>query len=266
MLEATRRAIGSFTYSAQYQQNPMPLGGNVIQRDWLRYYDKTPSRFDRVIVAWDTASTLSESSDWSVGMVWGAVGSDYYILEVRRARLEAYDLRKAIVALSAAWNADTTLIEDTELGRALSQMSRHDGELCPILRRPRFDKTARLLAQSARSEAGQVHVPREAPWLATYVNELLAFPAGQHDDQVDATRCALLYLSERNGRAQPRARCTRASIPSPASRRAAEDATMPPIEAESPPAEPLTFFVPASWQPGDLFPPPSVRKARGERD
>ena len=60
-----------------------------------------------------------------------------------------------------------------------------------ILRRPRFDKQARFLAQSARFEAGQVFVPQDAPWLAGWMSELLAFPNGRHDDQVDSTSQAL---------------------------------------------------------------------------
>ena len=71
------------------------------------------------------------------------------------------------------------------------------GVLRPVLRQPRYDKEARLLAQSARFEAGQVYLPSEAPWLATYVGELLAFPNGRHDDQVDATSQALDYLTTR---------------------------------------------------------------------
>ena len=72
VLEAIRRAQGSLNFSAQYQQAPVPPGGNVIKRDWLRSYTTPPARFDRVVISWDTASTLSETSDWSVGTVWGA--------------------------------------------------------------------------------------------------------------------------------------------------------------------------------------------------
>ena len=64
-----------------------------------------------------------------------------------------------------------------------------------MLRQSRFDKQARLLAQSARFEAGQVQIPEQAPWLAGYIGELLAFPAGRHDDQVDSTSQALHYLT-----------------------------------------------------------------------
>jgi predicted phage terminase large subunit-like protein len=56
-----------------------------------------------------------------------------------------------------------------------------------VLSRPRFDKVARLLAQAARFEAGQVFLPREASRLADYLAELLAFPTGRHDDQADST-------------------------------------------------------------------------------
>lgn len=212
VLEEMRRAQGSLTFQAQYQQDPTPAGGNVIRREWLRTYDVRPIRFDQIVVSWDTASTLSEASDWSSGTVWGAVGLDYYLLDVVRDRLESPDLREAIIALTKKWRADVTLIEKTHLGHALLQDLRRSQDLAPILIEPRYDKEARLLAQSARFEAGQVHLPAEAPWLGAYVGELLSFPNGRHDDQVDATTQALHYLTARRARVEPRVRRSRDSI------------------------------------------------------
>ena len=197
VLEQVRRAQGSLTFQSQYQQAPLPPGGNVIRREWLRFYDQEPENFDRIIVSWDTASTLGEASDWSVGTVWGSVGLDYYLLDVWRDRVEAPDLRRAIVRLSNDWQADATIVEDTELARALVQDLRRTSTARPILHKPVFDKEARLLAQAARFEAGQVHLPAEAPWLAEYMHELLAFPNGRHDDQVDSTSQALHWLTAR---------------------------------------------------------------------
>lgn len=74
ILEEIRRAQGSMNFAAQYQQEPVPPGGNIIRRSWLRHYETRPAHFDRIIVSWDTASTLSDTSDWSVGTVWGAIG------------------------------------------------------------------------------------------------------------------------------------------------------------------------------------------------
>lgn len=63
VVEQIRRAQGSLTFQAQYQQEPVPPGGNVIRRDWLCFFDEQPEEFDTIIMSWDTASTLSETSD-----------------------------------------------------------------------------------------------------------------------------------------------------------------------------------------------------------
>jgi phage terminase large subunit-like protein len=53
------------------------------------------------------------------------------------------------------------------------------------------------MAQSAKIEAGQVHLPREAEWLDTFLHELLAFPNGRYDDQVDSVSQFLKWTSLR---------------------------------------------------------------------
>jgi hypothetical protein len=67
----------------------------------------------------------------------------------------------------------------------------------PIPSTPQYDKEARFLAQTPKVEAGQVLFPREAPWLAELVRELVEFPNGTHDDQVDSISQALKYLSQK---------------------------------------------------------------------
>lgn len=199
VLEQVRRAQGSLTFQAQYQQDPIPPGGNVIKREWLRLYKDSdqPEHFDRVLVSWDPASTIAETSDWSVGTVWGAVGLDYYLIDLVRGRFEVPELRREIVRLSEYWEAEVTLIENSDIGRAIAQDLVRQNLLRPLLPRPRFDKEARLQAQSARFEAGQVHVAADAPWFGDFVSELVAFPNGRYDDQVDSTSQALNYLSSR---------------------------------------------------------------------
>ncbi|MDR3531768.1 MAG: phage terminase large subunit [Rhodopila sp.] len=181
----------------------MPPDGNAIHREWIRYYDVAPTELDLVVASWDTASTLGEASDYSAGTVWGLKGTDIYLLDVIRERLEVPDLRRRIEQVSQRHKVDATLIEETDIGRALMQEMRRNSPVRPIGRRPRFDKEARLLAQAPKFEAGQVLLPREAPWLADYVSELLAFPNGAHDDQVDSTSQALNWLSERMARGIP---------------------------------------------------------------
>src|SRR5438477_2447075 len=64
---------------------------------------------------------LTFDPDHLVGAGQGAIGLDYYLLHVHRDRLEVPELRRAIVDLSFRWKADPTLIEKTELGRAIAQ-------------------------------------------------------------------------------------------------------------------------------------------------
>ena len=197
ILEEVRRAQGSLVFSAQYQQAPIPPEGNIVKRSWIVDYDRAPTDFDLVIASWDTASTILETADYSVGTVWGAKGLSFYLLDVVRGRFEVPHLRREIVATSRQWNADQTIIEDGDMGRAIVQDLRRDGHFDIILKRVRGDKQARFLAQSARFESGQVHVRQTAAWYADWLNELLAFPNGRHDDQVDSTSQALNYLSGR---------------------------------------------------------------------
>jgi predicted phage terminase large subunit-like protein len=205
-LERTRRMLGSLAFSAQYQQAPVAPEGNIVRRNWIRTYDTVPASFDLKIASWDTASTTGENADWSVGTVWGAKGLDYYLLDVVRGRFEVPVLRRRIVEVGNHWDVDQTIIEETDIGRAITQDLRREGHYRTILRSVRIDKETRFLAQSARFEAGQVHVPQDAPWLALWLDELLAFPNGRHDDQVDSTSQALHYLT---GRMAPMAEATR---------------------------------------------------------
>ena len=203
VLEQMRRVQGGMLFQAQYQQQPVPASGMVIKRDWLRFYEELPEAFERVVVSWDTASTLAESSDYSVATVWGAIGVDFHLLDVVRGRFEAPELRRRMIEVSDHWSADATVVENTELGRAIVQDLRVNGRFLPILQTPNFDKEARLLAQAARFEGGQVHLPKEAPWLADYVAELAGFPNSKHDDQVDSTSQALRYLARDTARREP---------------------------------------------------------------
>jgi predicted phage terminase large subunit-like protein len=80
----------------------------------------------------------------------------------------------------------------------IQELYSHDIPAIPI--RPEGDKVMRMSAQSAKIEAGTVHLPRSAPWLDDLKSEVLAFPHGLHDDQVDSISQALNWLSYRPAR------------------------------------------------------------------
>ena len=190
-LERIKAEIGSLQFSAQYQQSPVPPEGNLVKREWLRYYDTAPSRGPgiRIVQSWDIATTTDERNDWSVCTTWAIKQKNFYLLDVWRARVEFPALRRKIVNLALAHQAGTVLIEKAGPGLQLVQELRNDqtrGFPRPIGIVPEGDKWMRMEAQTPRFEAGHVLLPEEAAWLADFLDELLAFPRGRHDDQVDS--------------------------------------------------------------------------------
>src|SRR4029077_11941738 len=68
VLSQIKAEIGSLMFSAQYQQRPVPLEGNLIKREWFRYYDVPPQKeaCDRIVQSWDTAAMTGQANDYSV--------------------------------------------------------------------------------------------------------------------------------------------------------------------------------------------------------
>lgn len=191
VLQELKDAMGSYAFQAQYQQDPVPPEGNLIRAKWLTTYgpDFDPAGYGEIVQSWDTGIKAGERNDWSVCVTALLRQKQIYILDVWRGRVEFPALRSKAVALALQFDARTLLIEDKASGQQLIQTLRadqHTGAPWPIARTPEMDKYSRVAGVSAMIEAGQLLLPREAPWLAEFVAELLAFPGGKFDDQVDA--------------------------------------------------------------------------------
>jgi predicted phage terminase large subunit-like protein len=197
-LKELQRKIGSEVFQAQYMQSPVPPGGAMIRRRWLRYYDQLPERTYRatIIQSWDTAAKNGAQNDWSVCTTWMLLDDRYYLINLVRDRFEYPSLKAAAISLAQLHRPQHILIEDASTGTALAQelANVYGGgatTLVPIER----DKIGRLYVNQAKFEAGLVLFPRDAPFLPQLEAELLTFPQGKHDDQVDSISQALSYQS-----------------------------------------------------------------------
>ena len=202
VLDRIKAEIGSLMFSAQYQQRPVPLEGNLVRRDWFRFYDQLPQPgpSDLVVQSWDIAMMTGDANDFSVCTTWRMVKADYYLVDVFRARLQYPELRRKIASLVARHRAETILIEKAGPGMTLLQDLRSDlpdGMTRPIGVKPDGSKADRMVAQSAKIEAGQVHLLKGADWLDSFLLELLAFPHSRHDDQVDSVSQFLNWAAMR---------------------------------------------------------------------
>lgn len=191
VLEDQRRAMGSAAFSAQYQQAPVPPSGLLIERSWLKTYEHPPEREpgDRIVQSWDCASKDGVLSDWSVCITALLRRRQVYVLDVFRDRLKFPDLYRQAITLARRYGATTVLIEDAASGTQLIQQLRRDQPRdvpMPLAPKALGNKVTRMSGASQRIEAGELLLPVEAPWLAEFQREVLAFPSGRHDDQVDA--------------------------------------------------------------------------------
>jgi predicted phage terminase large subunit-like protein len=192
-LNDLHRTIGSDVFAAQYQQTPVPPGGAMIKRAWLRYYDDRPDLpyYARVIQSWDTAAKNGAQNDWSVCTTWVIVKDYFYLIDVIRGRYEYPELKATAIRLAQRYKRQTILIEDASTGTALAQELRgvYFGavRLVPVER----DKIGRVYVNQAKFESGRVLFPRGAHFLPVLEAELLTFPQGKTDDQVDSISQAL---------------------------------------------------------------------------
>ncbi len=190
-------------FSAQYQQTPVPEGGNLIKRNWFPTYEAPPSPApgDRTIVSWDTALSARELSSYSACVVLQVRGESVCVLDVFRDRLEYPELKRKVLEFHRRWKGYTNnyalLIENLGSGMSLIQDLRQE-HIHAVGIRPKEEKAIRMNAQTARIEAGSVHLPRRAQWLDDFFHEVLAFPVSRHTDQIDALSQALNYAFNRS--------------------------------------------------------------------
>jgi predicted phage terminase large subunit-like protein len=186
---------GLRSWNALMQGRPVAQDGNMLKRTWWKYYDVMPSKFDEIIQSWDLTFKDSDGSDYVVGQVWGRIGTDKYLIDQVRDRMNFTTTVKAIIALSQKYPlAYVKLIEEKANGSAVMDVlrGRGVGGIIPII--PKESKIARVSAVSADIEGGYIYLPQFASFTNEFVNECSAFPTGTHDDMVDCMSQALYRL------------------------------------------------------------------------
>ena len=192
-LEEFKKGMGPVVFEGQYQQNPTPLEGAIIKSKWFKYYTEAelPS-FKRIVISWDTANKVKETSAYSACCVFGvSEKKKYYLLDVYRERLELPDLMKKVKQTRQRYNAlygvkIDLLIEDAASGIQLIQLLKAEGVYCTAIK-PSNDKLSRLQGASVYVERGDVFVPKtQQSWWPEFENELLRFPNSKYKDQADS--------------------------------------------------------------------------------
>lgn len=190
--------IGSRDWEALYQQKPTVDGGTVFKKEWFKYWNVLPSRFDTVITSWDMTFKGTDGTDYVVGQVWGRKGADCYLIDQVRKRMSFTETLHEFIKLSNKYpKALKKLVEDKANGSAVIDTLKNTVQgITPI--EPDGGKVSRAYAVTPMLEAGNVYIPSPlvCPWIEDYITELINFPVVAHDDQVDATTQALRELQQ----------------------------------------------------------------------
>lgn len=225
--ENQKDSVGSYAWSALFQQRPAPSKGAVFENDWWRYWTTDPELADgentillpyssehdlgdiaegKWIDSWDLTFKGSESGDFTVGQRWVRLGANRFLMAQQRGRwsftqtLEAMrnwaltdDSRKS----PFGQYVHRRIIEDSANGPAIVDTLKK--EISGIAAIPaRGSKEARARAVTPEIESGNVYIPHpQEPgyaWVPDFLSEMRNFPHDAHDDQVDTLSQALKDL------------------------------------------------------------------------
>jgi predicted phage terminase large subunit-like protein len=180
------------TWSALYQQRPAPEEGDYFHADWLRPYDSLPPRETLKIYGASDYAVTADGGDYTVHIV---IGIDpqwrMYVLDLWRAQASADRWIETFCDLVQYWKPIGWAEEQGQIRAGVGPfLERRMRERQTYVARAQFptrgDKAVRAQSIRGRMELDGLYVPMQAPWYADFRAELLSFPAGKHDDQVDA--------------------------------------------------------------------------------
>lgn len=185
------------SWSALHQQRPSPETGDYFQREWFGRYTAIPQGC-RFFLASDWATP--DGTDYSAHVVVGVDPLNrLFVADVWRGRGTTEASIDAALDRAAKWRCAAWLNEKGVLwrmieGQAAARM-RERNIFVPVETYARTaDKQVMARAIQGRWSQGMVLLPEQAGWLADLEGELLRFPAGRNDDQVDALALVGMHL------------------------------------------------------------------------
>jgi predicted phage terminase large subunit-like protein len=207
-LEAARSALSEWEYAQEFLAQFVAESGTLFRREYFRYWRsegdvyalgderRVPAAACRVMMTCDIAASTKERSDYTVFAVW-AVTPDHelVLLDVVRGRIEVPDQPAVLAGLARRYAPGQIFVETRGYQLGLAQTAIREGLPMVPCNAP-GDKWARAQPAAARLKAGAIWWPEEAPWVRAWEDELISFPGGEHDDQVDVLAYAALQVMD----------------------------------------------------------------------
>lgn len=219
-MQSTRASVGSYYWNAMYQQDPQPADNlGKFKRHWFKYIDPEDwPEFQVKVRYWDTAATSptdpTEDPDYTVGALMARNSRGTWIEDVVRFQKSPAQVDQEIEAAAGADGHQTLVRIEREPGASGKSMINHYKRLeglqsydvrgWPPKGSQTGSKEIRANPLAAEAEGsddgkdGRLFLKR-APWNKEFVDELVQFPYGMHDDQVDAASGGFAVLTREDG-------------------------------------------------------------------
>jgi len=199
-VEEGKKTLGSYASAGQFQQRPAPRGGGMFKREWFKIVDAIPARA-QMVRFWDLAATEKQQGndpDYTCGCKMAHLGGSTYICDMRRGRHSPAGVEATL--------KQTAQLDGISIPIWIEQEGGSSGKIVVDIwirnllqgypargQKPDTSKEVRAGPLVSQAEAGNVYLLR-GPWNEDFLAEAEVFPAGAHDDQIDAASGAYSKL------------------------------------------------------------------------
>lgn len=199
-----KKAKGAYAWAGQYQQRPAPREGGIFQRSWFQPIEALPSSATKACRGWDFAATQG-GGDYTAGVkIVATPDGRFFITDVVRGQWGPANVEKNLKLTTATdgHNCTVRIPQDPAAAGKVDKVSKinllvgYSVKAKPVT----GDKEQRAGPLRAQAEVGNVYIlltgnPARDAWVEPFLDEIEVFPAGVHDDQVDAAADAFNELA-----------------------------------------------------------------------